>query len=242
MNDNYDITIVIPSIIVSIHLKKCIESINNISSSISIIVVLDLYSEEVPILKNKYNSLIFCIPKNILNISQKRNIAVKKSNTKYIAFIDSDAYPDNDWLKNSINILEQYKDILIVGGPNISPPDQNIENMIIGEVQKSFLISGKWNFQKRLSKSRYTENLYSCNMVMLRSTFIDNGGMNEMLNAGEDYDFCCKINDNTKRIYFNNNSVVYHYDRNIHNFIIQKIVRGSTVIDQIRNNSSVLKK
>ena len=31
---------------------------------------------------------------------------------------------------------------------------QNIQNEIVGEVQKSYLITGKWNFQKRISKSR----------------------------------------------------------------------------------------
>ena len=40
-----------------------------------------------------------------INMSQKRNIAVSIANNKYIAFLDSDCYPSDNWLINAINAL-----------------------------------------------------------------------------------------------------------------------------------------
>lgn len=241
MTNYNNITVIIPAISFNFYLKKCIESIFKISELIKIIIICDVDSNQLQKLKENYNNLEVYIETFKLNISQKRNLGVKNCKTKFIAFIDSDAYPEKNWIANSLTVLENKKDIYIIGGPNISPEQQDFQRTIIGEVQKSFLITGKWNFQKRLSVSRFSENLYSCNMIMLKSTYIENHGMNESLNTGEDYDFCNKVNDNKKRIFFNQNSIVYHYDRNFKNFFIQKLVRGSTIIDQIKSQSKLYK-
>jgi GT2 family glycosyltransferase len=242
LTDYNNITVIIPAINFNGYLDNCLKKIFTISFDIKIILVCDKISYKFKELELKYKNLEIIIPKVNFNISQKRNLAAKKTKTKYIAFIDSDAYPDKYWIKNSLEILNDNKEIFLVGGPNISPLHQNYQKKIIGEVQKSFLITGKWNFQKFISKSRFCQNLYSCNMIMFKEFYINNGGMNELLNTGEDYDFCNKINDNGKRIFFNISSIVYHYDRNFINFIIQKIIRGYTIIDQIKKRTSLFKK
>ena len=123
--------------------------------------------KEVDVLYDRYPNIKIKILEKKLNISKKRNFGVTISQKKFIAFIDSDAYPEEEWIKNSLKILNENTNIYLVGGPNISPENQKWQNSIIGEVQKSFMITGKWNFQKMISKSRFAENLYSCNMVML---------------------------------------------------------------------------
>ena len=43
-------------------------------------------------------------------MSTKRNYAAKKIKSKYLAFLDSDAYPaDVNWLKKGIAILKKIK-------------------------------------------------------------------------------------------------------------------------------------
>lgn len=242
MVDYNNITVIIPSVEFNDYLKKCIDSIFEISLKINVIILLDSNSNGIAEYKNDYNNLIIKVIKKKLNISQKRNFGAKLTNTDFIAFIDSDAFPEINWLKNSFEIIEKNPDIYIVGGPNISPFMQDWQKKIIGEVQKSFLITGKWNFQKRISMSRFTENLYSCNMFMRLDTYLDYNGMNEELETGEDYDFCNKVNDNKKRVFFNQNSIVYHYDRGFKNFLIQKIIRGFTIVDQIKKKSKLINK
>ena len=38
-------------------------------------------------------------------MSKKRNIGVKNTKTEYIAFIDSDAYPNDNWITNGEKLL-----------------------------------------------------------------------------------------------------------------------------------------
>ena len=235
-----DITIVIPTICLTQYLNQCICKIKKISESIKIILITDKLIDNNKIVKDKLITII--LTKSKYTISKKRNIGVEKANTKYIGFIDSDAYPDTNWIKNAIKIIEKKKEIYLVGGPNVSPPNQSFGKKIVGESQKSFLISGKWNFQKKLSFSRYTQNLYSCNMITKKKYFLEVGGMNEKLIAGEDYDFCQKITNLGKKIFFDKDVVVYHHDRTIKNYLVQKIIRGYTIVDQIKKSSTVFHK
>ena len=234
-----DITIVIPTINFSNYLLQCVMTIKKISNSIKIIIISDKKISNQKLLKSKFVKII--LNKKKLTISKKRNIGVYNATTKFIGFIDSDAYPHKDWIKNSINILKRNKNIFLVGGPNVSPPKQDYFKTLISDVQKSFLISGKWAFQKRFSHSRYTENLYSCNMITKRDYYFFIKGMNEKLIAGEDYDFCQRIRKIGKKVYFNKNSIVFHHDRSFKNFLTQKIVRGYTIVDQIKKKSLVFK-
>ena len=56
-----------------------------------------------------------------LTIAAKRNLAADLATTTFLAFIDSDAYPENDWLLNSLEIFEADSRIAAVCGPNLSP-------------------------------------------------------------------------------------------------------------------------
>ena len=75
-----------------------------------------------------------------LGIGKKRNIAVDACKTKYVAFIDSDAYPGKNWIESTFRQLRK-KNVGIVSGPNVDPPNQNYFQMIIGLIKKSFLDS-----------------------------------------------------------------------------------------------------
>jgi GT2 family glycosyltransferase len=235
----HDVTIIIPTIDTSAYLLQCVLNIKKISNSIKIIIISDKKITDDKLLKNKFLKTIQF--KKKITISKKRNIGVKKAKTKFIGFIDSDAYPHKNWIKNSIKILNKNKNIFLVGGPNVSPQNQSFFKNLISDVQKSFLISGKWSFQKRLSSSRFTENLYSCNMIMKKKYFLLVDGMDENLIAGEDFDFCQRIRKLNKQVFFNKHSIVYHHDRNLKNFITQKIIRGFTIVDQIKKKTLVFK-
>ena len=61
------------------------------------------------------------------SIGYKRNIAVKHSKTKYVCFIDSDAYPNTPWLNSVDSTFSKYKNVGAVGGPNLSPKTNDLE-------------------------------------------------------------------------------------------------------------------
>ncbi|MDC1054072.1 glycosyltransferase, partial [Alphaproteobacteria bacterium] len=215
-------------------LKKCVLEILNFSTKIEIIIVYDEISflNDLCIdFKEHIESQIILIKSIKKTISAKRNLGVKYSERKYVAFIDSDAFPSSDWLINANNTFREQNEAYCVGGPNISPQDQNFINNAVGAAQKSFLVSGKWNYHKKRGVNNYVSHVPSCNLIVIKSAYLKCHGMNEKIYTGEDLDFCTKINDNGKRIYFDSNVIVFHYDRGFTNYFLQKIFRGSGVAE-----------
>ena len=93
-------------------------------------------------------------------MSTKRNIAADMTNTKYLAFYDSDSFPANaDVIENALNILDNNEEIYAVGGPDVSPPCQTYWNRIVGISTKSFLISGFRNYRKNITPEKFVNEL-----------------------------------------------------------------------------------
>ena len=103
------------------------------------------------------------------NMSFKRNLAVKKFKSNIVAFLDSDAYPNNNWLKIA-NIYFKMKRNKknIIGGPSIPFPKQEYKEMLCHYAKRSFYLTGYLNFRKFKSKSRYCDWLESCNLFIKR--------------------------------------------------------------------------
>ena len=91
------INIVIPSIQLSDELIYCLKKLNNQNyKNFFVTVVLDYQNNrKLPKLKFKLNILV----SGGKNMSFKRNLGVRKYKSNIVAFLDSDAYPNNNWLK-----------------------------------------------------------------------------------------------------------------------------------------------
>lgn len=231
-----NICVIIPAVYFNNLTNECIQKIFSISEDLEIIILLD-HQNKKKLIFNK-NLKIAIYP---MSISAKRNYGAKLTERKYLAFIDSDAYPETNWLEEGIKCLLEYPTIYIVGGPNISPIKQNFQSQVVGLAQKSFFISGKWNYHKKIGKSKFVDNLYSCNMITKKEIFLRFNGMNEDMLTGEDTEFCKRINDNNKRIFFSNKVIVYHYDRDFKKFFLQKIIRGLSVTNVLSINQFSIK-
>ena len=96
-----DFTIIIPCISFK-DVKDCIKNIRKLYKNIKIVVSLNKnYKKKL----NDKNLRI--IKSNFRGIGKKRNIAVNKCKTRYLAFIDSDAYPSKNWIESSFEFLEK---------------------------------------------------------------------------------------------------------------------------------------
>ena len=51
--------------------------------------------------------------------------------SKYLAFIDSDAYPGNNWIESTFKFLKK-KNIGIIAGPQVDPLNQTYFQKIVG--------------------------------------------------------------------------------------------------------------
>ena len=119
------ITIIIPSRSYDKNLSFCIKKIRQIYKKIKIIIILD---KKESFKKDKNISVLVSGNKTI---GYKRNLAVKHCKTDCVYFIDSDAYPTTSWLDQVDKTFKKYKRAAAVGGPNLSPPTNNIEKKLV---------------------------------------------------------------------------------------------------------------
>ena len=230
------IGIVIPCIFVDKLTKRCVLECRKKYPQAEIIVVVDYTNEGSREISD--DAMVLVSGKS--TISAKRNMGVKQSSSRYIAFIDSDAYPADSWLEPAQKILAKNSDIATVGGPNIPPPEEPDTERYVGLALKSFFVSGSFNFRKFISPARYCDNLPSCNLIVRREEYLNMGGMDEKLYSSEDNDFCYQLRKSGKKIYFSPDVVVYHKNRSIKQFINQRLVYGATVWELLFLSKSIL--
>ena len=189
---------------------------------IKIIIVTDIEfhetREQVKIIKSE-NPLL----------GHKRNRGAKECRTKYIAFLDSDAYPGDSWLVPAIEILDQ-RNLTLVGGPNLEY--QDLSNQKIPHLAyKSFLV----NSEPSGEREQVCNYLPSSNWVLNRKEYLKLGGMNEELRTGEDIEFCFRWSKNNGIVIFNPNVKVHHRQRGFLRFLGQRFIWGRGTINVLRN-------
>jgi len=143
--------------------------------------------------------------------SAKRNLAAKEAKGGILAFIDSDAYPSRDWLKNGVNYFRE--DIGIIGGPNLTPPEDGFWQKLSGDILASRAM-GNFSLRYREGKKKDVKELPSCNLFVRKEDFFSAGGFDENLLTGEDSKLCFEIKEKlNKRIVYAPDVIVYHHRR-----------------------------
>lgn len=232
MNILKNFTIIIPCIEFK-DVKNSLKEIRKIYSSIKIIVCLNNKIK----FQNKDRNTLF-IYSNSKSIGKKRNIAVMAAKTKYIALIDSDAYPKKKWIENSVKYLK-YPNVGIVSGPNINPLNQNFNENIIGIMKKSYLVSMKPRFQRGYEKkAQYIKFLPSVNWILEKKIFLKNKLMNSKMIRNEDWDFVQRLKDINLKVFYSPNSIVYHKNGSLDHFIIKRFKYGFYMSDVLNKNNS----
>lgn len=227
------VNIIIPSITISEELIKCLEGINRLNyKNFFVTIVIDNDNKKrIPRFRFKLNKLIV----GKIFMSKKRNLAVKRFKSDYIAFIDSDCYPCKNWLNKSLELLKN-KEIHVVGGPNIPFRKQGYSEKITSYAKRSFFISGHLSYRKYKSPKKYCDDyLESCNLIMKKKDFLNCKGMNENVYIGEDkvlFDDLRKKNKKFKA-FFSPEVFVYHKQRKILKFLLQRLSFGTALISSI---------
>ena len=117
-------------------------------------------------------------------MSTKRNKAAKKFKSDYLAFIDSDASPNKNWLLDAIKEIK-FRKIEVIGGPNLPFKIQNYWEKISYYCKRSFFVTAHYNFINYMSKNRYCDFLHSSNFIIDKKIFMSVNGYNKNLYINE---------------------------------------------------------
>jgi cellulose synthase/poly-beta-1,6-N-acetylglucosamine synthase-like glycosyltransferase len=225
---NGKVSVIIPFVEFNTYLAECVSHCLKLDyPDFNIILLPD---NEIALPDEFVNEKIMVVQTGDCNIASKRNVGISNSSGDFYAFIDSDAYPERDWLKNAVRAFSGSKDIWAVGGPNITPPGEDTYRRCVGNALKSFFVSGANAFRKKRAASRYCSDLPSCNLIVNKEAMDALKGFNENLFTGEDVELCKRIISNGKKIFFDSGVVVFHHNRSLFKpFFLQRVTYGSTV-------------
>jgi len=143
--------------------------------------------------------------------SAKRNIGVAASEGELCAFIDSDAYPREDWLRSAVKYFKDPQ-VAAVGGPGLTPKGENSMQKASGHVLSSFMV-GDLSSRYKAQRSFESEDIHSCNFIVRRAVLGEVGGWNEKYWPGEDTLICLAIRKLGKKLIEASDVVVYHHRR-----------------------------
>lgn len=138
-------------------------------------------------------------------LSYARNVGARESSGEIIAYTDSDCMADPDWLYYLVNTLLS-GDYSGVGGPNISPPAEDWIQACVS--------AAPGGPSHVLLTDVVAEHIPGCNMAFYRWAFELIGGFNvEYTKAGDDVDFCWRLQGLGHVIAFSPAAIVWHYRR-----------------------------
>lgn len=223
--------IIIPSIQFSDELKFVLKKLEYQSyRNFFVTIVLDKKNTIIP--KYKFDLKILVVGKK--NMSFKRNFAARQFKSDYIGFLDSDAYPHKNWLKNANSLLNM-KNKDAVGGPSIPFPNQKYSELISHYAKRSFFVTGSLSFRKYIAKDRYCDWLEACNFFISRNNYLKYGGMDEKKFLAEDFNFFSKIYKSNKKFktFYSSKIYIFHKERNFIKFLLQRFSFGTSAFNLI---------
>lgn len=211
--------IIIPSKIIDKNLLKCYSSIRKFYKNIKIIFLLDVKNKKI-----KYDKFLKIVATGKFTIAKKRNLGAKISKTKYLTFIDSDAWPTENWLDYVYFTFIKLSNVAVVGGPNISPPSKNYEKIMVANIRKEKFVTFSSFVKKKTNSLFEVRYLPSCNFSINRKIYLRVGGMDENLNTCEEISLMQNLRERKYKIMFHGKSYVMHKERAIKNFLKQRFV------------------
>lgn len=192
-----------------------IESINNIKKlnyeKFEVIIILDEMEEFDPEGDTRFR----VIASGPIGPGDKRNIGAEESQGDILVFLDDDAYPSEDWLRNAAIVFNE-NNIYALGAPAVTPPDTSILERCSGRIHESMLASYKEIYRHVPKEKRLIKDFPSVNLFVKKEAFARVGGFNEKFWPGEDTKLCLDLAKSYRRPFlYDPRPVVYHHRRKL---------------------------
>ncbi|MEK9208283.1 MAG: glycosyltransferase [Patescibacteria group bacterium] len=219
-NKKFEISVIIPLYVIKPQFFRDLKKFLNQSfKNFEILVVCD-QNISLPRIKGLFLRKIIT-GQDSTGPATKRDIALKYVKGKICAFIDDDAYPHPNWLKNAFNDFNKLN-IIAVGGPGVTPPEDGYWEKLAGLVYESIFCSGKAQRRFVPTHQKYVDDWPAYNLLINTDILNRVGGYGNDFYGGEDTFLCLKLIKEGK-IYYDPKVVVYHHRRRLFIDLLKQI-------------------
>ncbi|HET9418856.1 MAG TPA: glycosyltransferase [Chthoniobacterales bacterium] len=186
-------------------LAACLDSLGKLNySAYEIILVDDGSTDDTAYIAAQFPHVRYVHQSNH-GLSHARNTGAAAARGDVLAYTDSDCMADTDWLYHLIGTLMsgQYA---AVGGPNFTPPAQKWVQACVA--------AAPGGPSHVLLTDSIAEHIPGCNMAFYRWAFDSVGGFDVQYHkAGDDVDFCWRLQQAGCVIAFSPAAIVWHHRR-----------------------------
>jgi len=155
------------------------------------------------------------IPTGPVGPAEKRDLAIKYAEGEILAFLDDDAFPAKDWLKNALINFEK-AEIAAVGGPAVTPENDNIWQKASGTIFETLMGGSKYSFRYVPGKKKFVDDFPSVNLLVRKNIFEKVGGFDSHYWPGEDTKLCLDITKKLGlKIIYDPEVLVWHHRREL---------------------------
>lgn len=186
-------------------LEECLESLGKLDyPHYEVILIDDGSTDNTREIAGRFPSVRYFYQTNH-GLSHARNYGASLAKGEIFAYTDSDCRADPDWLYYLLSTL-LHGAFAGVGGPNVSPP-------ALDWVQ-ACVAAAPGGPSHVLITDTVAEHIPGCNMAWYRWAFESVGGFDpEYHKAGDDVDFCWRVQQAGHEIAFSPTAVVWHHRR-----------------------------
>ena len=186
-------------------LERCLESLKEVDYPDYEVILVDDGSKDNTQEIAARHPWIVNIKQVNKGLSVARNVGGYAATGEILAYTDSDCMADPDWLYYLVHTLTS-GDYAGVGGPNISPPAEDWIQACVS--------AAPGGPSHVLLTDVVAEHIPGCNMAFHKWAFEKIGGFDpEYRKAGDDVDFCWRLQQEGQVIAFSPAAIVWHYRR-----------------------------
>jgi glycosyltransferase involved in cell wall biosynthesis len=186
-------------------MRDCLESLTKLSyPNYEAIIVDDGSTDGTGAIADEYPQFKVIHQPN-RGLSGARNVGLQAATGEIVAYADSDAMPDPDWL-TYLALKFKAGDMAGIGGPNLPPPEHDwVANCVAAAPGSPTHI---------LLDDETAEHIPGCNMAFRKDALDEVEGFDTRYTAaGDDVDICWRLQERGYRIGFSPAAMVWHHRR-----------------------------